>query len=271
MDLPDYEKAAAGLSLNRVDIEDWKAPEEIATEVHRQMDGDDRATPIYAVARALDIQEIRTVSLIGFEAALVTLPDRDAGSIVVSNKVGRARQRFSIAHELGHFLMCRHQPADVSSFQCKAKDIAGQSDGDYRHRRQEREANAFAIELLAPAAKVRRHLADGPNLEAVLAIAGAFDISREAAARRYVELSPTPTAVVFSKNGSFLYHTANAAFPALKLRRNQQMPPLPKPGILSRMSRMTEAEPCDWLVDHEQQELDVQTLWQQDDLSLIHI
>jgi Zn-dependent peptidase ImmA (M78 family) len=60
--------------------------------------------------------------------------------------------------------------------------------GDAAHRMQEAEANLFAIELLAPATLMTPYIRRLPDLENVLAITSAFDISKAAAARRYASL-----------------------------------------------------------------------------------
>lgn len=93
-----------------------------------------------------------------------------------------------------------------------------------RYLRQEAEANQFAIELLTPRKRLRRYLVDDPDLHQVLAIAEEFQISREAAARRYVSLHHAGIAVVFSKNGAFQYAERAQAFPSLSFSRGARVP-----------------------------------------------
>jgi Zn-dependent peptidase ImmA (M78 family) len=74
--------------------------------------------------------------------------DYDLMKIVVSDNDSRERQRFSIAHELGHFLM--HKPKlmekEEDHFQVEfRKTIVDQDKEEI-----EKEANAFAAYLLVP-------------------------------------------------------------------------------------------------------------------------
>lgn len=72
--------------------------------------------------------------------------------------------------------------------------------------------------------QLRSLLRTEPDLNQVVAMAAAFDISREVTARRYVELHSEALAVVCAVNGRYLYASRSDAFPALSLRRNQPMP-----------------------------------------------
>lgn len=174
--------------------------------------------PVYEIARALDILAIREERTQGVEAALVTDQVRSEGMILVNAASSRRRRRFSIAHELGHFLNLTHRPTHPGGgFSCTAKDLARASPVDEaalsRHARQEAEANRFAIELLAPKYLIDRFLAGPPDVAAITAMAEQLDISREACARRYVELSPHHVAVIFSKDGTVRYSLCSADFP----------------------------------------------------------
>lgn len=95
-----------------------------------------------------------------------------------------ARQRFTLAHELGH-LRCGHDGAvPVETF----VTLGGKTtDG------REVQANAFAAELLAPAAGIREMLGDhGPGLGDVVRIAASFGISTIAALLRLNTLGLAP-------------------------------------------------------------------------------
>ena len=148
--------------------------------------------PVYEIAEALDIVEIREAPMRGLEGALVTTPDRNVGSIVVNSRSHPLRRRFTLAHELGHFLNPWHRPSDSSGgFSCSRADMGvgwkRRSAAISRHTTQEIEANRFAIELLAPPDLMRPYLRGIPDLAKVLSLARALDLSREACARRYVE------------------------------------------------------------------------------------
>lgn len=79
------------------------------------------------------------------------------------------RRRFTIAHEVGHWI-CHVVGADrVAPVYCRAADLAADAD-----RVLEREANVFAAELLMPEAAVR---AAWEELGEVAACAARFDVS----------------------------------------------------------------------------------------------
>ena len=83
------------------------------------------------------------------------------------------RHRFTIAHELGHWICHAHR--DVGEEQptfCRSQDLSQDADRDL-----EREANVFGAELLMPEAAVREAW-DG--LRDVAACAVRFDVSHSA-------------------------------------------------------------------------------------------
>ena len=94
------------------------------------------------------------------------------------------RQRFTLAHELGH-LRLGHGGTPVDSTEILA--------GNTRDPR-EVQANAFAAELLAPRAGVQAMVSREPGLETVAAIAGRYGISMLAALYRLVTLRLTTRA-----------------------------------------------------------------------------
>ena len=192
------------LKLDRMTIEEGGPnPARLAAAIHLQLQHNVGAVPIYEIATALDIIEIREASLKGLEGALVTTPDRNVGSIVLNRQARPPRRRFTLAHELGHFLNPWHRPSDPSgSFSCSRADMVvgwkRRSTSVSMHVSQEIEANRFAIELLAPPHLMRPYLGGIPDLAKVLSLAGALDLSREACARRYVEMLEQPSALIFS-------------------------------------------------------------------------
>jgi Zn-dependent peptidase ImmA (M78 family) len=63
---------------------------------------------------------------------------------------GRRRWRFTIGHELGHWICHAKGMAEAPTY-CRAKDLSHAAD-----RAIEREANIFGAELLMPEAAVRK-------------------------------------------------------------------------------------------------------------------
>jgi len=87
------------------------------------------------------------------------------------------RQRFTIAHEIGHWVChcLEGRAAKLESSYCRATDIAHDAD-----RALEREANIFAAELLMPEAAVRAvwgEIVAQSHEDPVAAVAQRFDVS----------------------------------------------------------------------------------------------
>ena len=73
------------VKLDRMAIEDVGLnPQRLAEAIHDQLARLDGAVPIYEIAAALDIDEIREQPLSNLEAALVTTPERDRGRILLN-------------------------------------------------------------------------------------------------------------------------------------------------------------------------------------------
>jgi hypothetical protein len=79
------------------------------------------------------------------------------------------RHRFTIAHELGHWICHAHERAEAAPVYCRQSDLARNAD-----RALEREANVFAAELLMPRTNVCDAWKETPD---VGACAARFDVS----------------------------------------------------------------------------------------------
>ncbi len=184
----------------------------MARRVHEQIGSLTGPVPVGEIARALDIVEICVDQFDGFEGMLLTDPVRSRGAILANTKFGPNRARFTIAHELGHFLLERHVLTDEEGFRCRSADMREERK-DNRHRRQEAEANSFAAELLCPASLANKMLSDDPNLRDAPRMRDALEISIEAAVRRMIDLRQEPLAAVWSKDGQVRYTHRNRRFP----------------------------------------------------------
>jgi Zn-dependent peptidase ImmA (M78 family) len=81
------------------------------------------------------------------------------------------RRRFTIAHELGHWV-CQVLEGHTAPIYCRAVEPANGG-----HPPEEREANVFAAELLMPEPAVRSAFSPADSVEAM---AARFDVSKEA-------------------------------------------------------------------------------------------
>ena len=98
------------LQLDRMAIEDVGSnPERLAAAIHDQLGLAKGPVPVAAIAAALDIVEIWTAATRGLEGALVTTEERSEGIIMVRAGATPQRRRFTVGHELGHFLNPGHE------------------------------------------------------------------------------------------------------------------------------------------------------------------
>ena len=132
--------------------------------------------------RRSPVNVVQIAESLGFEVCDYDFPestsavlviDGDTRAIGVNKSSAPVRKRFSIAHELGHFLLGHGDFADSrQTFE----------DGSYNYsdpqNRQESEANEFAAELLMPEAFLKRDLEEAP-LD-VPALAKRYEVSEQA-------------------------------------------------------------------------------------------
>lgn len=123
--------------------------------------------------------------------------------------------RFVIAHELGHFFL--HPDHDQFPV-CTQSDIQAW----YYTSGLEREANDFAAELLMPTKlfleRCDRFGEDGiPTMFHLSELASSFRTSLTATALRFVQLTQSPTAIIYATHGRIDWCACSPRF-ALKLR-----------------------------------------------------
>lgn len=142
--------------------------------------------------------------LAGAVARLARVGDR--GRIRVANRVTNVgRQRFSVAHELGHFVL-KHEGSPLAG--CQERALL-----DYNGESKESEANVFAVELLLPEKLVRRRCEVSPvDLRPVQKLAEEFETSITATAIRFIDFSPEKCALVYSENGRIRWTRKSETF-----------------------------------------------------------
>lgn len=119
--------------------------------------------------------------------------------IFVNSKIqNKHRQKFVIAHEVGHFLMHQDQ-----MYGCSNVSLSSNAKVNTSH--QERDANAFATELLAPIDELRSLIPNSSlRLSDISGIADFFDISMSHAAIKCVQNSKAENEVLLCYNGDKL-------------------------------------------------------------------
>jgi hypothetical protein len=214
-----------GLLIDRSVFADLGQPAAIARALLKQIPSLPIPVPIEELALACGIASIDDVDVKSFEGALVAPDHKDSGQILVRSAMGVERRRFTIGHELGHFLNVWHVPPD-GRFECTARDMRADADSAQSGRpKWEAEANVFAIEVLIPRnpffARLRQ--IKEPGLQHIVELAGLFQMSKLATARRFRELTDNPCAVVQTKDLTVDCLFRHARFPFISLRWGQDV------------------------------------------------
>lgn len=150
---------------------------------------------------------VKDEGLVGTEGRLVKLGD--SGVISVRTGIPEAgRRRFVIAHEIGHFEM---HLADENQL-----NLCAQGDLEYEYhgsRPEEKEASAFATELLLPEdvfAPPARNAEIGFNL--VRKLADEFDTTLTLTAMRMIQFTSYRAALVASEHGQIKWARYSPTF-----------------------------------------------------------
>jgi Zn-dependent peptidase ImmA (M78 family) len=153
------------------------------------------------------VASVQKIDIPGFEGCLRANKDGTRWLIAYSAAHGSpGRARFTLAHELGHFMLHRaFQPL----FECTEKDLY---DWDSPARVMEGEADTFASYLLMPLDDFRTQL-DGQEMtvEFLEHCRLRYGVSRMAAALKWIEIAPRRALVVAARDGHLLWARTNTA------------------------------------------------------------
>jgi len=235
------------VKFGRIDLADCATPEALLLQIHKIHGGDfPIPVPIDQWALALDITAIDALETEGFVGGLMVFPDRSAGTILVDKAAWPTRRRFTIGHELGHFLLPWHTPRNGQGFLCSSKDMAvfrAKAGGD-RYLEMEAQANRFSAGVLMPAAAIRADLRKRRAFEvpSIVELAGRYQVSKEAMARRCAELHDDPIAIIISRAGAVVRVYRGQDFPRISLAAGHALPP----ESLARRARLAPGECSSW-------------------------
>lgn len=166
-----------------------------------------------------------------FEGALVRNEDQheEWGIFYKPRPKCPERERFTIAHEMGHFVLHRGQQ---QKFNCDKESVYSGID---TIRVIEREADDFASNLLMPGDLLREWISNQRiDLHVLSAIAERFQVSFEALCIRFIKFTSQRAILVYWDNGYVKYEwrSSSAVKTRAKIRRNGD-PSEPLPDTLA--------------------------------------
>jgi hypothetical protein len=256
------------LTLSRLDLDGAGSPAALVTRILEHEPTLPVPVPVEQLCRQFDITSIGELDTEGFEAALITDEYKSAGAILVARERSRQRRRFSIAHELGHFLIPSHLPRPGERSLCSAAHlrIDDTKEQDRRHR-MEAEANRFAAMLLIPPPVLRAQLKAirRPDVSDVVQLARLFDVSKDAMACAFANYTREAVAIAVIRNGHVVRVYRNAAnFPALAVWNGRPIPSGSLAEATFQPGQVSKVEECEpWLWVREPDDRTVATLTEQ--------
>lgn len=147
-----------------------------------------------AVCKELGLR-VHEVPSVGFDGTLVRSKSVQKGVIGVRESIReRGRKRFTVAHEIGHFVIPSHR---------FLKNVCAASIIDAYRRtlnKPELEANQFAAEFLLPGPAVRARFEGEPSFAKISRVAEEFETSLSATARRFIDLTELSVALLWQQD-----------------------------------------------------------------------
>jgi Zn-dependent peptidase ImmA (M78 family) len=177
----------------------------------------------FAIAENLDIMvEGKPESTDGVSGMLLR-HGNNFGIVYATHIPSKGFQRFSVSHELGHFMLPGHPEQVIRN------GIHVSRAGFVTNDPYELEADHFAAGLLMPETPFRKEMdRTDPGLDAIEALADQCETSRTATAIRFAELSDAAVAVIVSTGGVIDYCFLSEAMKSLPkvdyLRKGTKLP-----------------------------------------------
>jgi hypothetical protein len=164
----------------------------------------------FAIAESLGILVQASDKLEGSFSGCLLQAGASFGILYSTAIQNKGYQRFTVAHELGHFSLTDHHRALFENGILHRSESGFTSGAWY-----EREADLFGVELLIPEFLFHRHRREFPTgLDGVKGLAELFETSLTATGIRYATLSTEPVGVVVSEGDRILYSTLSKPFAA---------------------------------------------------------
>lgn len=226
---------------------DLRTARDMAQTVRRKHAASGLPVCPFAIAEKRKIQVVRSAELPRGTIGKLDVLEGSRVRVTLADGVGTDEmRRFTLAHELGHVHLEGHMEslfADGQTSHVHGGEFA--SDADH-----ERQADAFASELLMPRLECLKLLKDIPadddGLPAIFALCDACQVSIHAAANRYIDLVERPTALIVSQDGIVQYCARSKELKDRHGRRVANIAkgsPLPPHSLAARMTA-TEVAAC---------------------------
>lgn len=243
------------MPVSRIDLADVGSPDRLVIEILKAEPDLPIPVPIKQLCLQLGITAIEDMDSDGFIGGLITNEAKSTGVILVKDDMPSGRRRFTIGHELGHFLIHTHKPGKDHRFLCSMRDLLALDPkiADMRVR-WEAEANRFSALLLVPPPLFRKeaNATRDPDLQEIVRLARRYDVSKEVMGRAYVDYREEPVAFVITHNGKILrYHSRKHDFPFITVRWGDAIPSgsllLRKRHQATVASAIEETDAAQWL------------------------
>ena len=239
------------MGIDLIEFADCFTPEHALACLFAHMPDIPIPVPLEAIAQEVGIQKIKYEDAEDFDGALLCGSYKQSGIIIVNQNSIATRQRFTIGHELGHFLIQTHIP-NGDSFICS--NIMGENGGSLHPR--EIEANHFAANLIMPSSHFTNDLINmgEPDLGELFGLSAKYEVSLEALLRNFVNKTDFNCCAVFAKDNIIRYPYWSEGFPFLCVGKEMKLPKdswacnCNKPNGF--ISEIEESESACWLDDN---------------------
>jgi len=174
-------------------------------------------------------------------------PTKKEWGIVFNENATPGRQRFTISHELGHFILHRQMQKIFECGQDEVCTSAGE-ESDI-----EAEADKFASYLLMPADDVRKQVEPrdlSVTIDRLSGLADRYGVSLQAAVLKWLELTERRALIIVHIDGYMLWaRSSHSAFKSGLWFRTRNGPPVPIPSnslaANDQVARETDGQPGD--------------------------